>query len=453
VSAVLQFADADAETSWDEALSRAVSGVAGGEGILLAFELREDLSVEAATPDAEPLARWSLVRGLSSRGPFERGRELHRSDPVPDDALPLLAAALDPPGPPGPTRAGNPAHDGTVSPALSSAGAGRVVGGLVSSTARLVPDATVAARWVGFVQRVLLARPGRPLARDVRCGARVRLEARRCGALAVGEAVLPPEGSWTDRFETLSTSVARRLEERSDARELASGQYPVVFAPGVGGVLVHEVVGHALEADVVQADLSWLSRGPCRIATPELVVVDDPRRGRASWRVDDEGEPSRPVPLIRGGRVAGRLLDLRSAVRSGRAPSGHGRRASFRDPVRPRMGCTFVGPGSSDPEEVLEGIGSGIYVRRMEVASTDPRTGDAVFRVTDADRITRGRLAGTLTPHLLRIDGRAALATMDRIASDIAFDTCIGTCIRDGQALVTSVGGPTFRIGLTDVLF
>jgi predicted Zn-dependent protease len=89
----------------------------------------------------------------------------------------------------------------------------------------------------------------------------------------------------------------------------------------------------------------------------------------------------------------------------------------------------------------------------MEVASTDPRTGRAVFRVTDADRITRGRLDGPLSSHLLRIEGREALAATDRIASDLAFDTCIGTCVREGQALVTSVGGPTFRIGLTSVLF
>jgi len=182
-------------------------------------------------------------------------------------------------------------------------------------------------------------------------------------------------------------------------------------------------------------------------------VLDDPRRGRASWHVDDEGTPARAVPLFREGRVVGRLHDRSTARLEGREPTGHGRRASFREPVRPRMGCTFLAPGRSAPEEAVSGLERGIYVRRMEAAHTDPRTGRAVFRVTDADRIQNGRLVAPLGPHLIRVEGRVALGEIACVARDLAFDVCVGSCVHHGQPLAVSVGSPTFRVGPTSVQF
>ena len=170
-------------------------------------------------------------------------------------------------------------------------------------------------------------------------------------------------------------------------------------------------------------------------------------RGRAPWKIDDEGEPARPVPLLRDGSVGGLLHDLASARRSGERPTGHGRRSSFREPVRPRMGCTFVVAGEADPKELLEGVADGIYVRRMEAAKTDPRSGEAVFRVTDADRIIDGSLVEPLLPHLLHVHGGQALCETRLIADDLVFDRCVGSCHRDGQPLAISVGAPTMCIG------
>jgi TldD protein len=117
------------------------------------------------------------------------------------------------------------------------------------------------------------------------------------------------------------------------------------------------------------------------------------------------------------------------------------------------MGCTFVAPGNHDPGEALEGVARGIYVRRLEAASTDTRSGRAVFKVTDADRVREGRLDAPLKPHLLVVDGKRALREIDRIASDVEFDTCIGSCLHHGQPLSISVGGPTFRLGSASVQF
>jgi TldD protein len=252
-------------------------------------------------------------------------------------------------------------------------------------------------------------------------------------------------------LKEMLTALVARAERRLEARSPAYGEPPVVFGPGVGGVLVHELIGHALEADVAQRGASWLTLSNQRVAPPELGVLDDPRRGRAAWGVDDEGEKPGPTALIVEGRVRDRLHDRRTAAREGTRPTGHGRRSSFREPVLPRMGCTFVTPGRLRPQEVREAVADGLYIRRMEAATTDPRTGRAVFRVTDADRIESGRLTAPLTPFLLRVDGASALSSAYRAASDLTFDTCIGSCHREGQPLAISVGAPTMLIGVAGV--
>jgi TldD protein len=143
------------------------------------------------------------------------------------------------------------------------------------------------------------------------------------------------------------------------------------------------------------------------------------------------------------------LHDSRSARAAGVDPTGHGRCSSFRESVRPRMGCTFVAPGPLRPEDVLGGIVEGIYVRRMEAGNTDPHSGRAAFRVTDADRIRNGVIDAPLKPLMLFVEGASALASIDRVASDLEFDRCIGSCHRDGQPLATTVGAPTMWIGVT----
>jgi TldD protein len=206
-----------------------------------------------------------------------------------------------------------------------------------------------------------------------------------------------------------------------------------------------------LEADVALRGASWLADTRETVASHDLTIVDDPRRGRGAWRIDDEGVEARPIALLRRGCVDSWIHDLRSSTASGRPATGHGRRASFRDPVQPRMGCTFVGAGRSHPSEALEGVADGVYVRRMEAASTDPKTGRSVFTITDADRIRSGRLDSPLLPFLMFAEGPTVLAGLERIADDVAFDTCVGSCVRDGQPLAVSVGGPTFRVSATMV--
>ncbi len=439
------------EYAWRDALSRAARQLPPADPLAqIFFEDREDLRIEMKGGSVQEVVQ-TRTRGLSVR---TGSRLVYQSDPEPDDAARLVRAAgaerSRPPSVPVPTHLLDAGSDLDPEKSLS------LLRRLTEKATRASPTRSlgVLARWVGFRQAVLVVRPDGGLGSDVRRGNRVRLEAwiDRPGArsTAVAERVLRGRTA-DDRVEELADEVVRRTQEMLDARPARSGETPVVFAAGVGGILIHEIIGHALEADTVLSSASALAVHEGPVARPEVVVVDDPRRGRAPWRIDDEGEESRATSLVRGGKVRGWVSDLRSSIRAGRPSTGHGRRSSFHEPVLPRMGCTFLGRGALDPREVVEGTSRAILVRRMEAAGTDPGSGTAFFRVTDADQVRGGRLEFPLDPFLLKVTAREVLANLDRIADDLAFDTCIGSCVRDGQPLAMSVGAPTYRIGVATV--
>jgi TldD protein len=427
-----------------------------GPGALVFCETREDL-VAGLDGEGRSWIDHTRLRGLSVRGSFGPGRSCHRSDPDPDEAQVLagLVVSGSTPAEVGPAEGQGVVVEDPVGTTLDPEQALGWLGIAIEPVVRQYPQARVRAFWVGHVQVVLVGRPDRGVETDRRDGARLRLEAALPGAqgLAVVESACGPEPDATARF--LAGELVERTHALRGARRMPSGAWPVVFAPGVGGVLLHEIVGHALEGDVLEGGQSWLSgasQAGSTVAPAGVRVIDDPRRGRSACRIDDEGETARPVALVAGGRVVGRLDDLARAWAGKRAPSGHGRRASYREPVLPRMGCTFLAPGRLEPEEVWADVKDGLYVRRLEAASTDPPTGRAVFRVTDANRIRDGKLDGPLAPLLLQVEAPVALLGLDRVARDLEFDRCTGSCVRDGQALSTSVGGPTCRIGLANVV-
>jgi len=378
------------------------------------------------------------------------------ADPAPDDLARLANAA----------GAGRPGEVGPASPgprprALSAreGDAARVV---VEAIARRMPRTGSVTGWnvnaVTFEQRIWVADRDLGCKEDLRRSARVRVELQSRRRSRVERVVAEiGRASATDldegALDRLAESLAERLDRSFDRRAWADGSYSAVLAPGLGGILAHEIVGHALEADTVRRHASWLGERDDRVAPEGLLILDDPRRGRAPWRIDDEGADARPVALIRSGRVFGLLHDRRSARHAGVDPTGHGRRSGFRDPVLPRMGCTFIAAGPRAPEEVIGAVERGVYIRRMEAGSVDSRSGRAVFRVTDADQVIAGKLAAPLSPFLWSVDGPGSLASIDHIADDLAFDTCIGSCHREGQPLSIGVGAPTICIGVSGVTF
>jgi predicted Zn-dependent protease len=440
------------DSTWSDALADAVRE--RPHEITLFHEARCDLTVEIDRARDETACRPAFSLGLAGSA-GGGGRGLFRSDPVPDDAA-RLAASLS--GSRAWASRSERAEAGRTWPLRGDDGrlareAEAVLAAAMGAVEREAPRAALHGTWTRFAQRILVTLPDGEVAEDLRLGGWLRLEARLGVARAVAEGSLPRhEALGREECLAAARSLARALHRRAAAREARPGETAVVFGPGVGGVLAHEIVGHALEADAMLAGGTWLSRRRDRVAAPGLSVLDDPRRGRGAWSLDDEGVRARPVALVRSGVVAGRLHDRRTARVSGEPETGHARRSSYRHPILPRMGCTFVAAGPLAAEEVVASVTDGVYVRSMEAATTDLHTGRAMFRVTDADRIERGSLKYSLHPFLLAIDGARALAEATRIGDDLAFDTCIGSCVRGGQPLSTSVGGPTFSIGLATIV-
>lgn len=444
------------DPSWDEALAEALTVEAcGAADPILFLEEREDGFVELDGRAESARAGRSLASGLAASTFGGDDRVSFRSDPRPEDAVELARAVSGRRTGPPPRAEERENCFGGPDPSLPLERAMEVLGRLVGLTVESAPSASVSARWVGFRQEVRIARRRRPVSGDVRQGGRIRLEARAPDGnfpVAAAEAVVPLDLGPSSRVEALQhlpEAVAVRLAQLAAASSLDSGERVVVFGPGVGGVFVHEIIGHALEADTVLSGASWLAKAEGSLTRSGLTVVDDPRRGRAGWKLDDEGELARPIALLRRGAVGEWLHDARSSRHTGQPTTGHGRRGSFREPVRPRMGCTFVAAGHQHPAEALEGVEDGVYVHRMDAGTADPLTGRATFRVTDADRIQRGKITEPVVPHSMLVDGPKALQSVERIANDVEFDPCAGSCLREGQPLATSVGGPTFRIRAT----
>lgn len=309
------------------------------------------------------------------------------------------------------------------------------------------------AKVVSFHQDVWVGSLHTDVVHDVRRGCRIELRAHvggDGGAHAIEELVLHPEGTLPLR-EAFVRAFDRAETRASISYAPEPGSTSAVFAPGVAGIVAHELVGHAMEGDLVARRRSWIHGAALQAAARAVTVTDDPRRGRGAWMIDDEGVVARETVLIEKGRPVGMLLDRSSASALGKAPTGHGRRSSYLEAVLPRMGCTFIEPGSDDPEDVVRGTKTGVFIRRMVAGQADPISGRATFVVSDADRIVGGCLMEPLDVFVIEVDGVESWNSIDRVAGDLAFDTCVGSCVRDGQPLAVSVGAPTIRIGVVRV--
>ncbi len=440
-----------AHDSTREAIALAAEALSGLDASAHVFlEDREDVRIRLANDGARECTR------TRSRGASVVGRTtVHRSDPGIDELL-LMAVLAAGRGAP-PIRAPGPIGE---RPAMS-----RLPEGLPDQAAAWLaadaadhfeePGVRIEVRIVRFNQTVWVGRPFEPALREGRAGHRIEVRATCRAAGRVGEAIAERALGPTDPFPYgIVDSAVRRARERFGSRR-GPGRWsavPAIFAPSIAGVVVHELIGHSLEGDIV-------ARGASRLTTfreprlpRELTVVEDPHRGRAPWTIDDEGTSARPVVLVEGGRVTGVLHDVTTARAAGAESTGHGRRASYLDRVLPRLGCTFVAGGHDDPRSILEGTPTGVFLRRIVAANVDAAAGVATFLVTDADAIEQGRLTYPLEPFPIVIDIEESLRSMDAIGDDLEFDRCVGSCVRDGQPVAVSVGAPTIRLGVIKAL-
>jgi TldD protein len=240
---------------------------------------------------------------------------------------------------------------------------------------------------------------------------------------------------------------ARRALTMLDASPAPAGEMTAVLAPGMGGVLFHEAVGHPLEADIVDKEASvYRGRLGERLASEIVNGVDDATVPNAwgSYAFDDEGAPAERTVLFEGGALRGWLFDRIRAEKEGVASSGNGRRQSYAHPPIPRMSNTYISNGASTAEEIVTSTERGIYVTALAGGQTNPATGDFVFGCSEAYLIERGQVRTPVRG--ANLIGRAipVMSNVDALADD--FDIWPGVCGKDGQGVPVGSGSPTLRI-------
>ena len=234
-----------------------------------------------------------------------------------------------------------------------------------------------------------------------------------------------------------------------DAREAPAGELPVVLAPGDSGILLHEAVGHGLEADFNRKGTSnYSGQIGNNVASELCTVVDDASLAysRGTINVDDEGvEPSRSV-LIEKGKLIGYMHDKLSSRHFKLTPTGNGRRESFSSIPLPRMTNTVLLAGEDDPEDITRGVKTGIFAKKFGGGQVDISNGDFVFSLTESYLIEDGKITAPLKGVNLIGNGPEVLRRVKKLGHDVAISDGIWTCGKDGQSVPVGVGCPTILI-------
>ena len=256
-----------------------------------------------------------------------------------------------------------------------------------------------------------------------------------------------------DRWRTFAREAARQAIIGLDAVPAPAGTMNVVLGPGWPGILLHEAVGHGLEADFNRKGVSAFSgRIGQKVASELCTVVDDgtiPNR-RGSLNFDDEGTPTSRTVLIEKGILRGYLQDRLNARLMGMPPTGNGRRESFAHMPMPRMTNTFMLAGESDPEDIIKSVDRGLYAVSFGGGQVDITSGKFVFSASEAYLIEGGKITRPLKGATLIGNGPDVLTRISMVGHDLKLDDGIGTCGKEGQSVPVGVGQPTVRIdGIT----
>jgi TldD protein len=279
----------------------------------------------------------------------------------------------------------------------------------------------------------------------------VQAVAKKDGEISTGYKSL----AGTAGFEIIDMQSCRMAAEQAakmavvmlDAVGAPSGELPVVIGPAFGGVIFHEACGHGLEADAVLKDATVFkdSIGK-KIAADAVTAVDDSSIPYhwGSYKFDGEGVPSQKTVLIREGILESFIYDLKTSIKMGMAPTGNGRRQSFRHIPIPRMSNTYIAPGKNKKAELISSVRKGIYAKEFAGGQVDPATGDFVFGISEGYLIERGRITVPIKGATLIGNGPDILKKIEAVSDDIDFAP--GFCGKQGQSVSNEVGQPTIKV-------
>jgi TldD protein len=249
--------------------------------------------------------------------------------------------------------------------------------------------------------------------------------------------------------ELVAREAARQAVATLGAAEAQAGPQTVVLAPGWSGILLHEAVGHGLEADFIRKGTSLFAKKiGQKVASDLVTVIDDGTvaNSRGSINVDDEGIPGERKVLIENGVLRGYMYDALNAKLMGERSTGSGRRQSFKHMPMPRMTNTYLAPGNDTPEEIIGSVKMGLYCAHFGGGQVDISNGNFVFEVSEAYQIENGKLGRPVKNAILIGVGPEALKNVSRVGCDPMPDPGLGTCGKDGQSVPVGVGLPTLRI-------
>ncbi len=234
-----------------------------------------------------------------------------------------------------------------------------------------------------------------------------------------------------------------------DARPAPAGTMTVVLGPGWPGILLHEAIGHGLEGDFNRKGSSAFSgRIGERVAAPGVTVVDDGTiaHRRGSLNIDDEGNTTQRNVLIEDGVLKGYMQDSLNARLMGVAATGNGRRESFAHIPMPRMTNTYMLNGDRDEQEIIQSVKHGLYAVNFGGGQVDITSGKFVFSASEAYMIEDGKVTYPVKGATLIGNGPDVLTRVAMIGNDMALDSGVGTCGKEGQSVPVGVGQPTLRI-------
>lgn len=233
------------------------------------------------------------------------------------------------------------------------------------------------------------------------------------------------------------------------AKPVTAGSMPVVLGPGWPAVLLHEAIGHGLEGDFNRKGSSAFSgRMGTEVASTLCTIVDDATLSnrRGSLTIDDEGVAGQKTVLIEQGILKNYLFDKHNAKLMGAQSTGNGRRESYACRPLPRMTNTYMLPGESDPEEIIRSVKKGLYAVDFSGGQVDITSGKFVFSMSEAYLIEDGKVTMPVKGATLIGNGPQILTQVSMVGNDLALDSGIGTCGKEGQSVPVGVGQPTLKI-------
>lgn len=327
----------------------------------------------------------------------------------------------------------------------------------VEALARAANDAVerVTVRWVDVSEQVLIVTSDGNAQVDDRpmVGMIVMVTARKGDERQTGSAsrFQRDDINWftEERIQDFVNEAVEKTMILFEAGKPPAGEMPVVLRAGASGILLHEAIGHGLEADFNRKGTSIYSdKVGERVASEHVTVVDDGtlEHERGALNIDDEGNATERTVLIENGILKGYMHDRISAKQYGVAPTGSGRRESFRHTPMPRMRCTYMESGPHSFEELVASVDRGIVCDTFTNGQVQIGAGDFTFFVKNGWLIEGGKMTRPIKNVNIIGNGPEALSRIDMVADDAEIDLGGWTCGKDGQGVPVSQGIPSVLV-------